>query len=419
MQVQQVQTQAEQSGVAPPQPIARFVERMSALPGVEEVIEDRIEDVALLGDADDVLDIGDALPHPPDCEERMVVLPRHVVVGGLCYDRDPPDPFEKESANGAIHYRNRSGYRPDEFYWAFGFTAEGERDLEAEEVIEEWVALLRQTVTINRPLLGFLSRLLKEQGKACGVADVGDHLADAVLRSGSRDAIDRFAEIFLGVEYFDCLHETWQAMLEPVARVLSDEGRDAAWESACRKGQVGNPLAVGLNVYETYAVNYRMSGDGVDSQAVWVPCENAEANLLWGALADAGIDVRVQPAPDAPQAPGRHRLCLSVDGGLTWFGGYARELAALRAARQQSGKERLVGRLMSKRAEQYCRAVLEEVNAINGGDVYGVVVATICRETGECLDESSCWGYVGRDCAVDEMEAVVAYFVERLVSADH
>ncbi|MFP5435562.1 MAG: hypothetical protein ACLGIM_20965 [Alphaproteobacteria bacterium] len=66
-----------------------FAIRGLALPGVEDARES-LSEVAFVGavDAQEAIDVKAVLRIPPDTEERMVMMERFIVAGGLCIDDD-------------------------------------------------------------------------------------------------------------------------------------------------------------------------------------------------------------------------------------------------------------------------------------------------------------------------------------------
>lgn len=118
-----------------------FSTRALALPGVEDARTSHCE-VAYVGaaDVDDPIDVAALLRMKVDTEERMVVMDRFVVAGGLCFDEDDDhcNPLTDGYANGRIHHRGRRARRDEEpsFFEALGRDSEGCKALTDERVAD-------------------------------------------------------------------------------------------------------------------------------------------------------------------------------------------------------------------------------------------------------------------------------------------
>jgi len=79
-----------------------------ALPGVEAV-HGSLSEAAFVGKADteEEIDVKAALRIAPDTEERMVVMEKFIVAGGLCFDDDAEhcNPLAEGHANGRLYHR--------------------------------------------------------------------------------------------------------------------------------------------------------------------------------------------------------------------------------------------------------------------------------------------------------------------------
>ena len=91
-----------------------FAIRGLALPGVEDARES-LSEVAFVGaaDAQEAIDVKAGLRIPPDTEERMVVMERFIVAGGLCFDDDAErcNPLAEGHAMGCLYHRLRRARR--------------------------------------------------------------------------------------------------------------------------------------------------------------------------------------------------------------------------------------------------------------------------------------------------------------------
>lgn len=406
-----------------------FAIRALALPGVEDARTSHSE-VAYAGaaDVDDPIDVAALLRMKVDTEERMVVMDRFVVAGGLCFDEDDAhcNPLADGHANGRIHHRGRRARRDEEssFFEALGRDSDGNKALTDERVADQLVAHVVSSIRKNRPVMTTLSNLRRGRGKAASWDAVLKTIADAVHREGWEFALDYVAEWFLDVPRWAELEPGWRDKLADLAQLLCEREAQAAWERALVAGSIGHPLAVLLDIYEHGGVVYSVTGSGMQCRwdttrggAVWVPDEGAEDHIRRNVL--RGLGVGDAGSKDDPLAARD-----SFDGVNTWTGAYAarsRAMAGMVEAAGVSIGPPELGRLLAEEAERYCCGVLEDYNAWVNGEVYGVVVYVLDRATGRRIKahDHESWGYLGSEHAEDSLEEAVLSAVMRLGAARH
>ena len=127
------------------------------------------------------------------------------------------------------------------------------------------------------------------------------------------------------------------------------------WEQGRKAGTIGNPYALWLDVYEHSGIAYSLSGEG--TQCRW---DTARHGAVW--------------APD--------------DELLKHIFSFPEEERATQA-------------------ERICRAEIKEYNSWASGDCYGVVVTTYDLNTEEVEDSDECWGYVGYEYAMEELNSIL------------
>lgn len=343
-----------------------FERKAQTIPSVIQVLN-RIKDVEMAGpdqDPDDpeYIDVKGACNLDIEHEERMIVTPTHVIVGGLISDTDPGNPLEDWDGEGKIvHFGRRASDKEEraEFFSVLGLNSEGNPILTGEKIgafllKRVWDALTSSHLQLMFDLIelakGFgitdpLKKLISQAIEAC---DDEDWRGDLACRLTTLNPMD-----------FD-----WDDLqaVEQLGDLVASHAK-AAWEDALAAGKIGNPLAVKLDIYEHGGMHYSVSGEGMQCRwdtsrcaAVWVPCDVAAENI--------------RTMPDGnPEAPEN-----------------------LRAA-----------------AVKYCRGVLETYNQYLSGEVYGVVVYVIDRSTGERIEDEDVehWGHFGSDCAEEELESAM------------
>lgn len=396
-----------------------FVTRMLALPEVQDV-RDSLDEVHVAGAAsnDEMIDVRAELRIQPDTEERMVVMPKFVVAAGLCFDDDAGhcNPLEQGCANGHLHHRGRRASGSEEacFYEAMGLDRYGNRNLADECVSGQLAEQLLPSIRKNRSLMTTLSNLLRSRGKPATWSEVCKTVEDAIHQEGFEFALDYVAQWFLDVPWWNRLEPCWRDKLAALEELLCESQGEAAWERAVATGDIGNPLAVPLDIYEHGGIVYSLAGGGMQCRwdttqggAVWVPDEDAEENIRYRVLRKLGVEYRPNPAGEQLRKASRKT-----------------GLSAMLALTQELGLDiapRDLLRLLAEEAQSYCQGVLDEYNAWVNGEVYGVVVYVIDRVTGKRIErrDDECWGFVGSEHAETSLEEAIAHEVIALGAAVH
>lgn len=318
---------------------------------------------------------------PDDLEERcgttfdsdmtVLELKDHLVVGGLVYDADAEDPTHMDG-EGSIHFR-RDGAGQQAWLEAQGLTAEGEPNFGSGAVAEILNKQVWATVRQDKSLRMTLRHLLRRYGQAHGdTFSVQAALAAAVEQGGDEDSL---AYAFTGQYRAYHLPEGDQARLAPLARLLA-ENRMAAWRQVRDQGQVGDVLAVMLDVYEHGGMVLSVSGEGMQC-----PWDTARGGAVWVPDAIASEEIRARVKQKHAQG----------------------EAASLQ-----------------DEAADYCRSVLSAYNDWLAGDSHGVCAYVLDKETGQLLDHytSEVWGYVGGQYAREELASVMKSIVCQLGGSD-
>lgn len=352
-----------------------FTLRAQALPGVIEASES-IDDVLLSGDNpdEDMIDVSREMRLSPDIEERMITTDKYVIAGGLCYDQDSShlNPCELGTANGNIYHvgaRRGDAEEQAKYYAALGLDSDGNKDLTLQAVsnrlVKRVMTGIRKDISVLTPLL----HRLRAINKPVSMASLESVIQFAVDQEGWSCALDHLAGMLFGVLYWNRLADDLQDKLQPLADMFSESEAEQAWDEAQAAGEIGDPLAIPLDIYEHSGLAYSVTGTGMNCRwdtsraaAVWVPDEDAIANIRSSTLTELGI-----------------------------------------------GSDATLDSLMYAKAKEYCKGVLEEYNAWVNGEVYGVVMYVIDRATGDCISDhdDECWGFIGSKYAEEELESLM------------
>ena len=181
-----------------------FTDRALALSDVEDA-EESLSEVTFAGKVEtgEVIGVTTELRLEPDTQERMVVMEKFIVAGGLCYDHDGGhcNPMKNGCANGNLFHRGRRASRDEEssFFEALGLDSYGDKDLKDERVSDQLVAHVTAAIRKNRSLMTTLSNLLRGQGETCTWDSVLQKVGDAIYQEGWEYALDYIATWFLDV----------------------------------------------------------------------------------------------------------------------------------------------------------------------------------------------------------------------------
>jgi hypothetical protein len=236
-----------------------FSNRAHALPGVLEVSES-ITDVPYIGDSSgDEIEVASCMNISADHTERMVVMEKHIVVGGLSTDEDCDSPLDDSYANGSIHHRNSRDHSGEEgdFYAAVGFDREGNPDLSDPAIGKEVGRIVWSSVCKDIGLHMSLMRVLKKHRQPSSVEQAIRHATSFGESWG-----DHLMDAFMGTSRASNGLRQEEELLTPLAALMETSAK-TAWDSAVRAGLVGNPMAVLLDIYEHGGKSYSISGHGM------------------------------------------------------------------------------------------------------------------------------------------------------------
>jgi hypothetical protein len=128
------------------------------------------------------------------------------------------------------------------------------------------------------------------------------------------------------------------------------------WREARKRGEIGNPYAVSLDVYEHGGVMYSVSGEGM--QCRW---DTARGGAVW--VPDDSCKQHIESFPPEERAA---------------------------------------------KAQECARQACEEYNKWLAGDCYGRIVVPYRRVDGEWTklenDDGECWGFIGHEYAEQELK---------------
>jgi hypothetical protein len=394
---------ATQSAVKAFQPNLRpdsFKAKALAAGAVEVDEGSRRSDTVTLNDGETEVQPLDLCRIKPEYETRRIVTDRHIIVGGLAHDDAPVNFLEEFDAEGHLYFSGRSGrgqVNQDAFAEALGLLSDNDKNLELPEVEQ---------------LAAEAYRVLAEQGFPAETR--------ASLAMLAKEGHNGFQAWEMLVDDF---RNRWEGAYEyPLSAHMDkaehtwDEFAEKAWETGRAEGEVGNRDAV---MFCYSYDNLVPTDDESDAVAVWVPCklalENIEASTA-RRLSEAGV----RWVGSEPEQEGFAQF--SLDGGLSWQGEFASREEALQALRlvQRAGgmpfDPDVPDDVRHQVVEEYAKGVVETYNQWANGEVYGVLVYVIDRETGERLEEHDheVWGFFGMEYAEEEMEGEMLSMLEHL-----
>lgn len=411
-----------------------FRTQVLALPGVQSV-DFSLSDVDGIGKLEgEEIDVEAAINYAPETERRLVVMDKHILAGGLDYDRDSSssNPMDGDGEGSIYHAGRRAKDSAEraQYYAALGMTADGDRDLNDEEVLKELAAHVVKEMRKDRSLMATLSSLFRHHGESGKWDAVCDKIAKLIQVEGWENVMDVITAQYLGGGWWQRVDGEQREKLEALDFMLRESDAEAAWDRVYAKGALGDPLAVLLDIYEHGGVTYSVSGSGMQCRwdtsrgaAVWVPDACAKDNIRHTVLKGLGIgEVKWFGACGSKEDPLHARY--SLDGGSTWTGNYAsweQAMNAMVAASDRKIDSDELQQLMAAEAVKYCKSTLESYNDWVNGNVYGVKLYVIDRETGECIDEltEECWGYIGHSYAEETLESSIVNMVVKLGAPMH
>ena len=186
----------------------------------------------------------------------------------MVYDHDSEhlNPCEEGAANGNIYHgstRRGDAEEQGSFYEALGFDGDGNKDFACQSVRDRLVKRVMKGIGND---LGVFSRLihrLRATGREVSKASLEKVVEFAINQEGPLYALDYLADTLYGVPYWNRLDGKLQDNLEPLADLFTESQVEACWDEACSAGEIGNPFAVELDIYEHGGVAYSVSGTGM------------------------------------------------------------------------------------------------------------------------------------------------------------
>lgn len=402
----------------------------SALPGVESV-DYHFRDARTLGGEE--LDVKTMFGKVPEIEERLVVLANHIIVGGLDYSTagSEENPMTDCDGNGSIAHYGRRGNAQEhrDFYEAIGYTSDGEIDLEHDAVTENLARFVCTSVEKNRSVMTTLSHLLRSQGKDATWKNVLHVLSDTINRSNYIYAMDDITEVFTGIRYWNDARDRYPNLFE-IYVLISEDTAKKMWSVALETGDIGNPYAHFLDIYEHGGTAYSMSGTGSgchwdtsSRSAVWIPDDIAMANIV-GANLTLELDNNQQFSGRAQRFEGEKTYySYTKDNGVSWVGKYRTEWDAMDAMIHSCSVEVRLQILneINKRSYTYAKAVVEEFNDWVNGRIYDPVVYVLDRVSGE-IKEDLCEAFstiIGYKYAEEALDEFILHKIVELSSPSH
>lgn len=356
------------------------------------------------------------------CHEENGVL----FIAYLAHDSDCQNPLEDSCGLGRIIGRGRyETQRGDEdaFCEALGLDPSGEPDLNhpvvtkrAEVILNAWVA------SITDAQLEALLKLFCEPEETdvrelrsqllAGEADPQfvalDYVFEALWACHCIEESPRFDEEDL--EGWPALELDWQKL----------------WEEAREAGEIGDPDAVLLDVYDHSGIAWSLHGGGMQCQwdtsqgaGVWAPDEHARENIT--RLAPIFDHARIVSTNYTPGHDMAYRL--HHNGPVEHSDAYHILLARAEAIAEECVAAGTPPAFNGRRcaAIEEAKGTLEQYNAWLCGNCYGVCYEAYLREPdgkqGERIEEDACWGVVGSDYAQEELLSGFDGFVKRTLES--
>lgn len=321
------------------------------------------------------------------------------------------NPLEDCDGMGRMLLRGHYGRDEAEMLKALGLDQYGNEDL----------TLIPDTIIrheLNRALTGAGRPDWEELVAFLGIEDkVTWANEDTVAYELSRSLIlEELAQCVATGGYLDYLEGIWECLNHDTSLTMM-------WEVSRADGLIGDPFAVGLDVYDHSGTHWSISGGGMQCMwdtssgaGVWVPdgCAREEAEHRAKVYAKG----RVLCTKGLMKGPDRYYAVtdtgVNSDMNLSWHEAYtwleSQDVPA-------TPKSKRLGRIRA--AEELAQQALDQYNAWSRGDCWGVIVEELELVDGEWrqVSEDSCWGYVGSDYAEDVMREefesrVAAYQVQ-------
>ena len=355
-------------------------ERLRAISGVLD-IDDNPTTLYLTPDEegeDREIEITDSTRLALEANIVAVNTDRYIVVGGLIREDDTENPMDAMDAEGKIIHKEHD---EKEYLAAFGCDQYGDfcwsniSDAVTEKIWKDIFladrALLEDLIAASEKHHTFVEGNDKP-------SFVLDHLSSVISERNPEEYCDELCSLLC--DNADAVEVS--AILNAFdMNTRAQAIANTCMEIALSSGQIGTHLAVALNISGYYSKTARVSGsvtrcDAKDCEGVWVPDDCAKENILSNVK---HRHPRIHPAhPD-----------------------YTKVLHA--------------------EALEYAKSCLSTWNQWQDGDVWGVCVYVIDRETGDRLDEhdDEVWGFYGEEYATEELEGNIVAAVSRMLQTTH
>lgn len=395
-----------------------LLSRLAAIPGVISVAGS-LHDVPVVNDRyeesedGDEIDVADAIETKLDTEIRQIVLPRHIIVGGLVYDSDAENPIEDSDGNGRLlHAENRK--ERDEMLASMGRDDDGEPRVDSGELYARMAPLVWTTMSKDMNLMLWLNQHHRAGGQ---VRVLCDAVLDAVEKGGETH---HFASAVFGGRMPD---PAFAQLLDGVVQRI----RAIVLRRMIKEGAFGDPMAIPLDIYEHGGRMYSFSGEGMQCRfdtsrcaAMWLPDEGARENILYHVATTLGAGRIEYRRGDDSQTS---LPMLTTDEGRTWtpFATWSEALRALNARARAMVPPATYRKAQAEQARAYAKPVIDEYNDWCSGSCYGVCTYVIDRRTGERIEDQvdECWGYIGTTYATSELDGNLFALVERFLQPEH
>lgn len=345
---------------------------------------------------------------------------RYVFVGGLSSDMDgsTANPLESCDANGKIVHHGRRGNREEnaEFYEALGFTSDGEKALDEDEVKKELASWVTTWLRQQKSMMASFSAQRRLNGGYSGKwDDVLKFVFDCIVEGGHDYAMDVIAERLFDTSYWNRLDDEIREKFDDLYLLNWASQAEEAWERCVEKGVIGNPHAVKLDIYEHSGVAYSLSGEGYFCRwdtsrcaALWIPDAGALENIKESTWTLFGVSIKYKGASGSTTDP-LHVLITYPDGTQATFASYAAALAHLDQNPLKSVDPAEFRKAFDKKLTDYARSNVESYSQWANGEVYSMHVHVIDKLSDTELDQSTqiVGGFIGHDSAEEEMQATL------------
>lgn len=322
-----------------------------------------------------------------------------LVLGYLVHDDSCQNPLEDGDGMGAIHHHpnHRYGRRDSEYYEALGLDGNGEPDLDLVPDRNVRDAYIAHFVACDSD--DFLEVLDRD----IDAREEGESEEDYRLRCATVD----FDNVYGGKLFYEAY----------------DELRLAEWHRLRDAGEIGDPDAVLLDLYEHSGVAYSVMGQGMNCRwdtsrgaAVWVPDDYARQEI------DRRAKVYAFGHIEDLQLRGPRKLRYhAIPTGTASLGSFEHRHEAFKALEEYSKVFAATPEMLAagrvRAAEELASQACETYTSWANGDCYGIVVELhepvpgVDGDTCFVEELSSCWGFIGGDWAEEDLKSSWQYYV--------